>query len=287
MRWTPGGESSNIEDRRGQSGGGIGGIHLGIGGTIIVLVLSLIFHRDFFSLLSGGGATADTTSAGEVAPVSSSPAENKEVQFVSFVLDDVQHTWTQLLPEQAHIQYQDAKLVLFRNGTQSGCGFAQTAMGPFYCPEDKKVYIDLGFYDELRDRFGAPGDFAQAYVLAHEIGHHVQDLEGIDSRVRQLQEQHPQEANHLSVLLELQADCYAGIWGHSTQQRQILEQGDIEEGLNAAAAVGDDRLQRETSGHVSPDSFTHGTSQQRAHWFKRGFDSGALKDCDTFSGGGP
>jgi predicted metalloprotease len=287
MRWTPGGESSNIEDRRGQSGGGIGGIHLGIGGTIIVLVLSLIFHRDFFSLLSGGGTTADTTSAGEVAPVSSSPAENKEVQFVSFVLDDVQHTWTQLLPEQAHIQYQDAKLVLFRNGTQSGCGFAQTAMGPFYCPEDKKVYIDLGFYDELRDRFGAPGDFAQAYVLAHEIGHHVQDLEGIDSRVRQLQEQHPQEANHLSVLLELQADCYAGIWGHSTQQRQILEQGDIEEGLNAAAAVGDDRLQRETSGHVSPDSFTHGTSQQRAYWFKRGFDSGALKDCDTFSGGGP
>ncbi|HSU93391.1 MAG TPA: neutral zinc metallopeptidase [Gemmatimonadaceae bacterium] len=284
MRWTPGNESSNIEDRRGSSGGGgIGGLHFGIGGTIIVLVLSLLFHRNLFTLLGDGGATT-TTSAGDAssAPVNETPAEHREVQFVSFVLDDAQQTWAKILPEEG-AQWHDAKLVLFRDGVQSGCGQAETAMGPFYCPLDEKVYIDLGFYDELRDRFGAPGEFAQAYVLAHELGHHVQHLEGIDEQMRRLQRQHPDQANELSVKLELQADCYAGVWGHSTEQRQLLDPGDIQSGLQAAASVGDDRLQKMSTGHVSPESFTHGTSAQREAWFKRGFDSGDPKACDTFS----
>jgi hypothetical protein len=287
MRWTPGNESSNIEDRRGDSGGGgfgIGGLHLGIGGTIIVLVLSLLFHRNLFTLLGDNGSTTATTSSGDasVPPTNETPAEHREVQFVSFVLDDAQQTWAKILPAEG-AQWHDAKLVLFRDGVQSGCGQAQTAMGPFYCPLDEKVYIDLGFYDELRDRFGAPGEFAQAYVLAHELGHHVQHLEGIDEQMQRLQKQHPDQANALSVKLELQADCFAGVWGHTTDQRQLLDPGDIQSGLQAAASVGDDRLQKMTTGHVSPESFTHGTSAQRAAWFKRGFDSGDPKACDTFS----
>lgn len=286
MRWTPGNESSDIEDRRGDSGGGgIGGIHLGIGGTIIVLVLSLIFHRNLFTLLGdSGGAPATTTASGDAppAPGTETPEEHKEVQFVSFVLDDAQQTWTAILPKEG-LSYHDAKLVLFRDGVQSGCGQAETAMGPFYCPLDEKVYIDLGFYDELREKFGAPGEFAQAYVLAHELGHHVQHIEGIDEQMRRTVKQHPDQANALSVKLELQADCYAGVWGHSTQQRNLLDPGDIQSGLQAAASVGDDRLQKMTTGHVSPESFTHGTSAQRESWFKRGFDSGDPKDCDTFS----
>ena len=286
MRWTPGNESSDIEDRRGDSGGGgIGGIHLGIGGTVIVLVLSLIFHRNLFTLLGdGGGAPATTTASGDAPPPAGteSPAEHKEVQFVSFVLDDAQQTWTAILPKEG-LTYHDAKLVLFRDGVQSGCGQAETAMGPFYCPLDEKVYVDLGFYDELRDKFGAPGEFAQAYVLAHELGHHVQHIEGIDEQMRRTQKQHPDQANALSVKLELQADCYAGVWGHSTQQRNLLDPGDIQSGLQAAASVGDDRLQKMSTGHVSPESFTHGTSAQRESWFKRGFDSGDPKQCDTFS----
>jgi predicted metalloprotease len=284
MRWTPGNESSNIEDRRGDSGGGgIGGIHLGIGGTIIVLVLSLIFHRNLFTLLGSGDAASSASASDTSAPpASESPAEHKEVQFVSFVLDDAQQTWAKILPQEG-ASYHDAKLVLFRDGVQSGCGQAETAMGPFYCPLDEKVYIDLGFYDELRDRFGAPGEFAQAYVLAHELGHHVQHLEGIDTQMQRLQRQHPDQTNQLSVKLELQADCYAGVWGHSTQQRQLLDPGDVQAGLQAAASVGDDRLQKMSTGRVSPESFTHGTSAQREAWFKRGFDSGDPKACDTFS----
>jgi predicted metalloprotease len=284
MRWTPGNESSNIEDRRGDSGGGgFGGIHLGIGGTIIVLVLSLIFHRNLFTLLGSGDAASSASASDTSAPpASESPAEHKEVQFVSFVLDDAQQTWAKILPQEG-ASYHDAKLVLFRDGVQSGCGQAETAMGPFYCPLDEKVYIDLGFYDELRDRFGAPGEFAQAYVLAHELGHHVQHLEGIDTQMQRLQRQHPDQANQLSVKLELQADCYAGVWGHSTQQRQLLDPGDVQAGLQAAASVGDDRLQKMSTGRVSPESFTHGTSAQRESWFKRGFDSGDPKACDTFS----
>jgi predicted metalloprotease len=283
MRWTPGKESSNIEDRRGESGGGFGPLHFGIGGTIIVLVLSLLFHRNLFTLFDGSGATSSVASSDSaVPPATESAAEHREVQFVSFVLDDAQQTWAKILPQEG-VTYQDAKLVLFRDGVQSGCGQAETEMGPFYCPLDEKVYIDLGFYDELRDKFGAPGEFAQAYVLAHELGHHVQRLEGIDERMRRMQKEHPDQANELSVKLELQADCYAGVWGHSTEQRQLLDPGDIQAGLQAAASVGDDRLQKMSTGQVSPESFTHGTSAQREAWFKRGLDSGDPKACDTFS----
>jgi uncharacterized protein len=197
------------------------------------------------------------------------------------VLDDAQKTWAQILTAQG-VQYRHAKLDLFRDSIDSACGMAQSATGPFYCPEDEKVYIDLGFYDELKQRFGAPGDFAEAYVLAHELGHHVQKLLGIEARVRAAQQQNPGSANQLSVRLELQADCLAGVWGHSTQQRNILEAGDVEQGLNAAAAVGDDRLQRMSSGRVNPESFTHGSSAQRVQWFQRGFQDGDISSCNTF-----
>ena len=282
MRWTPGNESSNIEDRRGNSGGGgFGGIHLGIGGTVIVLVLSLIFHRNLFTLIGGGGDSAQTTTASGDAPPppgTESPAEHREVQFVSFVLDDAQQTWAKILPQEG-VTWHDAKLVLFRDGVQSGCGGAETAMGPFYCPVDEKVYIDLGFYDELRDKFGAPGEFAQAYVLAHELGHHVQRLEGIDEQMRRLQKQHPDQANELSVRLELQADCYAGVWGHSTAKRQLLDPGDVQAGLQAAASVGADRLQNMSTGHCSTASFTHGTTAHRARVFKHRIASGDQSTC--------
>ena len=208
--------------------------------------------------------------------------EEPQVQFVSFVLDDAQNTWAQLLPAQG-VQYRKAKLVLFRDAINSACGFAEAATGPFYCPADEKVYIDLGFYDELKQRFGAPGDFAQAYVLAHEVGHHVQNVLGIEEKVRAARRQNPGAANALSVRMELQADCLAGVWAHSTNQRQILESGDIEEGLGAAAAVGDDRLQRMSSGRINPESFTHGSSAQRMDWFKRGFTTGSVQSCNTFA----
>jgi len=284
MKWTPGGTSQDIEDRRDEGGGGgfqFGGMHMGIGGALILLVLSLVFKQNFFALLGGGGA-------GPGAPAMSQPdpardqQEQPLVQFISFVLDDTQKTWEQILPQQAGRPYRHAKLVLFRNYTQSGCGGAESATGPFYCPEDEKVYIDLGFYDELVQRFGAPGQFAQAYVLAHEIGHHVQKIIGVESRVRQLQANNPGAKNQLSVRLELQADCLAGVWAHSTQQRNLLEQGDVQSALGAAAAVGDDRLQQMARGHVSPDSFTHGSSAERTHWFETGFGDGTISACNTF-----
>ena len=279
MRWTPGGRSSNLEDRRGARGMGM---PLGIGGTLIALVLGLIFGPDVISNTNLDPGMQ--TSGGALAPEDSA-REEPTVQFVSFVLDDAQQTWQRILPE-AGRSYEPARLVLFRDVVRSGCGTAQSAMGPFYCPLDERVYIDLGFYDELRSRFGAPGDFAQAYVLAHEVGHHVQHLLGTDAQVRRAQESSPRRANALSVAMELQADCYAGIWAHSTQQRQLLEAGDIEEGLGAAAAVGDDRIQRQTTGEVQTESFTHGSSEQRASWFMRGFRTGRMDACDTFSGGG-
>jgi len=224
--------------------------------------------------------TATTTSQPNPAQ---DAKEQPLVQFVSFVLDDAQNEWKQLLPAQAGVPYSDAKLVLFRDAVNSACGLAQSASGPFYCPADQKVYIDLGFYDELKNRFGAAGDFAQAYVLTHEIGHHVQNLLGIDSQVRRAQQSNPGAANELSVRLELQADCLAGVWGHSTEQRNILEQGDAEKALNAAAAIGDDRLQRMSGRQVTPESFTHGTSAQRVQWFQTGFNSGNLSACNTFA----
>jgi predicted metalloprotease len=253
-------------------------MRIGLGGALVLLVLSLVFKQNFFALLSGG---ADSGTPSASAPVQSTPEEDKEVQFVSFVLDDAQATWERLFQARGQ-SYQHAKLVLFRDAIQSACGFAQTASGPFYCPGDEKVYIDLGFYDELKQRFGAPGDFAQAYVLAHELGHHVQRLLGTEAQVREAQQRNPDAANQLSVALELQADCYAGVWGHETQQRNILESGDVDEGLQAAAAVGDDRIQKMSGQAVSPEAFTHGSSEQRTTWFRRGFESGRPEDCDTF-----
>ncbi|HEX4133662.1 MAG TPA: neutral zinc metallopeptidase [Bryobacteraceae bacterium] len=208
--------------------------------------------------------------------------ERPEVRVVSFVLDDVQKNWDRILPEQAHIPYRHAKLVLYRDSFPSACGRANMATGPFYCPGDEKVYLDLEFFTELKRRFGAPGEFAQAYVIAHEIGHHVQKLLGIEPKIRRLQLREPGEANPLSVRLELQADCFAGIWAHSTQQRSLVNQTDINAAMRAAAAVGDDRLQRMGRGYVNPESFTHGTSAQRVQWFRRGLDTGQISACDTF-----
>ena len=286
MQWTPGGTSSDIEDRRGESGGGgfggfgfggggggFGRVPLSLGGILFLIVMSFLYNH------SGGGGGGQPAPARE--PSSSSAdrdaGEDRQVQFVSFVLDDVQRTWDQKLQG-----YRHAKLVLFRDYTQSGCGSAQSATGPFYCPEDEKVYLDLNFFEELSRKFGAPGEFAQAYVIAHEIGHHVQKLIGVEQQVRRLQRSDPSERNPLSVKLELQADCLAGVWGNSTPERSIIDQADIAAGLRAAASIGDDRLQRMGRGHVTPESFTHGSSEQRMTWLKRGLDQGDVRACNTF-----
>ena len=278
MKWTPGGSTEDIEDRRGQGGGGFRGGPVGIGVVLVLLVVSLLTGRNFLSLLDPNavGGTDQPSSSG---PVSSSPDEDRLVQFVTFVINDAQATWARLLPG----EYQKTTLVLFRDSTPTACGMGQVASGPFYCPGDQKVYIDLGFYDELKQRFGASGDFAQAYVIAHELGHHIQRLRGIEGRVRQAQEARPSAANALSVRLELQADCYAGIWGHSTAERQILEAGDVDEALSAAASIGDDRIQRMSGGRVAPERFTHGSSADRVAWFKRGLETGSLDSCNTFA----
>ncbi len=286
MRWTPGGSSDDVEDRRDQGGGGggggFGGMHIGIGGLVILFVLSLIFKQNFFALLGGGGSTPTSSSVSRPNPAMDE-TEKPLVQFVTFVLNDTQKTWDETLPQQAGVPYRHAKLVLFRDATYSGCGSAQAATGPFYCPADEKVYIDLGFYDELKQRFGAPGEFAQAYVLAHEIGHHVQKITGVENKVRQLQSSNPSAANPLSVAMELQADCFAGVWAHSTQQRGLLDPGDVESALHAAAAVGDDHIQQMTRGRVQPETFTHGSSQQRTEWFNKGLNSGSISACNTFA----
>jgi len=285
MRWTPGGTSGDIEDDRDQSGGGgggfgFGGIHVGIGGFLLLLVLSLVFKHNFLSLIGMGSPTAST--AISQPDTARDQSEQPEVQFVSFVLDDAQKTWTQILSQQG-VPYRHAKLVLFRDTIVSGCGQAQAATGPFYCPEDEKVYLDLSFFDELKQRFGAPGEFAQAYVIAHELGHHVQKLVGIEQKVHAAQEQNPRAANQLSEKLELQADCFAGVWGHSTDERKLLDPGEVRDGLNAAAAVGDDRLQRMAGRAVNPETFTHGSSQERMEWFQKGFTTGDLNACNTFA----
>jgi len=256
---------------------------MGIGGAVVLLILSLIFGRNFFS---GGGGPSSSVSQEQPAdapPASETPEEHQATEFVVFVVNDVQATWDRLLTEQANAQYTHTKLVLFRDTTQSGCGFAQSASGPFYCPVDQKVYLDLAFFEELRSRFKAPGDFAQAYVIAHEVGHHVQKLLGIEPRVHEAMERDPDRANEYSVRLELQADCLAGVWGHSTQERRLLDPDDIDEGLAAASAVGDDRLQRSAGRAVNPESWTHGSARDRAAWFRRGYDSGKISDCDTFN----
>jgi predicted metalloprotease len=280
MRWTPGGRSRNLEDRRGFRGSGLrGGIPLSLGGVVLLLILSAVTGQNFLSLLVPGTETITSTPDG--VPPATSPEEERSIEFVSFVLDDAQQTWTRLLPG----RYQETQIVVFRDAIDSACGFAQAASGPFYCPGDRKVYIDLGFFDELKQRFGAGGDFAEAYVLAHEIGHHVQTVLGIEPRVRGAQQAKPSQGNALSVRLELQADCLAGVWGHTTNQRHLLEAGDIEEALGAAAAIGDDRIQRRSGGRVHPESFTHGSAEQRVEWFRRGFQSGDPDACDTFGQG--
>lgn len=292
MEWTPGGVSSDVEDRRDDSGGGGGNFggfgfgHLGIGGFLVVGLLSLIFGRNFFTLFSGGGAAPTAQVRQRAEPDRARDAsEQTEVQFVSFVLDDVQKNWTAILPQAENVPYRRAKLVLFRNAYPSGCGMAKDAIGPFYCPEDEKVYLDLSFFDELKNRFGAPGEFAQAYVIAHELGHHVQKILGIEPKVRGLQQRRPDQQNALSVRLELQADCFAGVWAHSTQERRIISASDVQSALGAAAAVGDDRLQKMATGRVSPESFTHGSSADRDRWFQAGLSSGRLSSCNTFGQG--
>ncbi|CAN97617.1 MULTISPECIES: KPN_02809 family neutral zinc metallopeptidase [Sorangium] len=277
MRWTPGKRSENLRDLRGASGGA----KLGVGGTVILLVLSLVFGKDLLSGLGQGSAIPGAQSGR-----SSSPEEERLVDFVSFVLDDTEAVWTQVFSRTGQ-RYPAPVLTVFTDSVRSGCGVGESAMGPFYCPADRTAYIDLGFYRELKARFGAPGDFAQAYVLAHEIGHHVQNVLGTERRLRQLQAARPGEKNALSVKMELQADCFAGVWAHSTQKRDLLEAGDVEEALRAASAIGDDRLQKAATGRVNPETWTHGSSAQRVAWFKRGMQGGRVEDCDTFAEGSP
>jgi uncharacterized protein len=286
MKWTPG-DRGNIEDLRGRSGG-MRAVPMGIGGVVVLLLLSWATGVDFMSLAGGGGGGAPSASVGTSGTdaVPTTPEEEKLVDFVDVVMGDTQATWRRILGD----RYQPTRARLFRDAVDTeGCGFAQAASGPFYCPGDHNVYLDLGFFRELQERFGAAGDFAQAYVLAHEVGHHVQSLTGLDTRMRQMQARNPSQANELSVKFELQADCFAGVWGHATNQPgrasqggMELESGDIDEGLRAAAAIGDDRIQRMSTGRVFPDKFTHGSSAQRVEWFRRGFERGDPEACDTF-----
>ena len=258
--------------------GGVGG--LGIGGLLLVLLLSWFTGVDILSLLGGSSAPPPET-AGTTGSVTATPEEERLVEMVDAVAGDAQQTWSELLGG----RYQETRVVLFRDAIQSACGFAQAATGPFYCPADRKVYLDLGFFDDLDRNLGAPGDFAQAYVVAHEIGHHVQTVLGIENQVRRRQATSPSARNELSVDMELQADCFAGVWGHHANNasgRVQLEDGDVEEGLRAAAAIGDDRLQQMQGGRVAPERFTHGTSEQRAQWLRRGLQSGDPNACDTF-----
>jgi uncharacterized protein len=282
MRWSPG-DRSNIEDRRGGGGMMRGGMGLGIGGVLIVGLLSLVTGTDLFSILNQTGGPAPQEAPAEPGQIQTSPAEERIVDFVSAVAGDNQDVWSQLLGG----RYQRTVVTLFRDVVQSQCGMAESATGPFYCPGDQKVYLDLGFFAELDQKFGASGDFAQAYVIAHEFGHHIQNLLGTNERAARDRSTGP---NSSSVALELQADCYAGVWGNAAskagrfQSGKIeLEPGDAEEGLRAAAAIGDDRLQRMGSGRVQPERFTHGSSAQRQEWFQRGFQSGDPGRCDTFS----
>ncbi len=303
MRWRTGRRSSNVEDRRGQSGfpgfgggGGrgrmpvrVGGKGIGGIGTIILILGALYFGIDPSVFMGTGGVAPQVPMDTQLAPPSQSPsfrtgAEDELADLVSVVLADTEDTWNTLF-EELGARYREPTLVLFSGSVRSACGFAQAAMGPFYCPTDEKLYIDLSFYDDLRSRHGAPGDFAQAYVIAHEVGHHIQNLLGISDKVQSARRRVGEdEGNRLSVRLELQADCLSGVWAnHANRARDILEAGDVEEGLRAAAAIGDDRLQKQARGYVTPDAFTHGSSEQRVLWFRRGLSEGELAACDTFS----
>src|SRR6267154_5245475 len=264
-------DRSNVEDRRGLITGG----RLGIGGLLLLGVLSIVFRQNFFALVGDHGTTAQAPGP-QADQRRQAEAPLEKVAVATF--NDSQQVWKEKIRG-----YREAKLVLFWDEVQSRCGGAAAEMGPFYCPADERVYIDLGFYRELSRRFRAPGDFAQAYVIAHEVGHHVQHLAGVSDRVQRLMQRDPSQRNALSVRLELQADCYAGVWGHSAAQRKMLEPGDVEEGLRAAAAVGDDKLQQMAGRRVAPESFTHGSAADRSRWFRRGFDRGTVDQCDTFS----
>jgi predicted metalloprotease len=297
MKWEGGRESSNVEDMRGAGGGGGRGTGPGVAGggivVIIVVIAAIFFDFDpstILGLLGGSGpqpqvsqqAPGYSNQPGQRAPAP--PAQDQQAKFVSVVLADTEDTWNALFRQNGK-QYQEPKLVLFRGAINSACGHAQAAIGPFYCPGDNKVYIDLSFFDDLKNRFRAPGEFAQAYVIAHEIGHHVQNLLGISGKVDAQRQRLPAtEFNKLSVRLELQADCLAGIWAHhANRSRHILEKGDVEAAMQAASAIGDDRLQQQSRGYVTPESFTHGTSAQRVRWFRRGLETGRLNDCNTFA----
>ena len=274
MKWQGREGSTNIEDRRGMSGGGmaVGG---GLGGLVLLLLISALTGTNPVDLINST-STSDTVAPGGV------PADDPQAEFISVVLKDTEMTWGRIFDDNRQT-YEAPVLVLFTNATQSACGLGQAAMGPFYCPSDRKVYLDLSFFKELDERFGAPGDFAQAYVVAHEIGHHVQTLMGVSSQLQAARQRAGQrESNALSVRQELQADCYAGVWGHYASREGLLEPGDAEEGLRAAAAIGDDRLQRQTQGTVVPESFTHGSSEQRVEWLRRGLESGRVDSCNTF-----
>ncbi|MEO8289563.1 MAG: neutral zinc metallopeptidase [Gaiellaceae bacterium] len=290
MRWKPRAGRRNIEDRRGMGGGlGRGGIPLPVGGGIgglLVVVLIILFSS---GALGGGGNSGGIDVPGLPSPsaqpgtATGTPSEERLVDFVDFVAEDVQDSWVQAFRESSQ-PYERTKVVIFENGTNTGCGAASSETGPFYCPANRKVYLDLAFFRDLRDRFGAPGDFAQAYVIAHEFGHHIQNVVGISDQVRQTQQENPDQANELSIKLELQADCLAGVWAQSAADEGILEPGDLQEGLVAAEAVGDDRIQKDATGRIDRESWTHGSSQQRMTWFRRGFDSGDTQACDSFGG---
>jgi len=285
MRWEFGRRSSNVEDRR---GGGLSAPVVGGGiGTIVLALIVTLLGGDPSVILQQGQAPSDRTTTNSPR-TQGSPANDQMAEFVSVVLADTEDTWNNLFPQMGG-NYVEPKLVLFSNRVQSACGTASSAVGPFYCPRDQKVYIDLAFYRDLKSKYQAPGDFAQAYVVAHEVGHHVQNLMGISDKVQRLQRQVDRvEANQLSVRLELQADCFAGVWAHHAQRaRQVLEPGDIEEALNAASSIGDDRLQSQSKGYVVPESFTHGSSTQRVRWFKQGIKTGEPAQCNTFAVANP
>lgn len=282
MKWDENRDvSDNVEDGRG-GGFASGGLKIGIGGLVAIGLLSLITGQNFFSILGPVMQSSQQQPQTSNQPYQGTPQEEKQVKFVSFVLDDTEKVWSTELPKYG-VSYVAPKLHLFTDGVRTACGDAQSAMGPFYCPADQKVYIDLNFYKELQNRFGAKGEFAQAYVVAHEVGHHVQNLLGYSDKISQLQQQYPAKANQLSVRLELQADCYAGVWAKSTDQRGILEPGDIQDGMNAAASVGDDHIQEQMTGQVRPERWTHGSSAQREAWFMQGYQTGDLRQCDTYS----
>ncbi|MFT4171914.1 MAG: neutral zinc metallopeptidase [Rhodocyclaceae bacterium] len=289
MRFEDGQESNNVEDRRGGGGGGrlpVGGRTIGVG-TVVLALVAWYFGIDPSVVLNGAGTLSGAGSPTQVqAPADPNAPDDPGKRFVRQVLGDTERTWDQVFAE-AGSRYVAPRLVLFSGATPTACGTGQTAMGPFYCPLDQKVYIDLAFYEELQRRFHAPGDFAQAYVIAHEVGHHVQNLLGISDKVRQAQQRASEaQANALSVRLELQADCFAGVWaGRSNQRHSLIEEGDVEEALAAATAIGDDTLQKSARGYAVPETFTHGTSAQRVRWFKRGLDGGNLDQCNTFAGG--